>query len=161
MRSTSSWLRAAAALAVSAGLLAGAPGRAGAADPSDLAAAVAPPKLEWSDCGGGFQCATATVPRDYRDRRGPMFQLPVIKWPAKDQSRRIGSMSSTPAARAGQGSGSCAGRRPGPWTRSPGSTWSAGIRAGSAAASPPSTAPRPRRTTRPPAPRSGRCSSST
>ena len=25
--------------------------------------------LDWSDCGGGFQCATATVPRDYGTRR--------------------------------------------------------------------------------------------
>src|SRR5687767_12326785 len=96
MRSISAVLGAAAALAVSAGLLAGAAGRAGAADPAELTAAVPTPKLEWSDCGGGFQCATATVPRDYRDRRGPTFRLPVIKWPAKDQSRRIGTMFVNP-----------------------------------------------------------------
>lgn len=112
MRSTSSWLRATAALAVSAGLLAGAAGRAGAADPSELSAVPAP-TLEWSDCGGGFQCATATVPRDYRDRRGPTFRLPVIKWPAKDQSRRIGTMFVNPGGPGGSGVGFLRGAPPG------------------------------------------------
>ncbi|GAA3217825.1 alpha/beta hydrolase [Dactylosporangium siamense] len=111
-RSTNSWLRAAAALAVGAGLLAGVAGRA-AADPSDLAAAVPTPKLDWADCGGGFQCATATVPRDYGDRRGPTFRLPVIKWPAKDQSRRIGSMFVNPGGPGGSGVGFLRGAPPG------------------------------------------------
>jgi pimeloyl-ACP methyl ester carboxylesterase len=116
MRSSSSWprrwLSVAVASVVGAGLLTGA-GRAGAADPSDLAAAVPAPKLEWSDCGGGFQCATATVPRDYRDRHGPVFRLPVIKWPAKDQTRRIGTMFVNPGGPGGSGVGFLRGAPPG------------------------------------------------
>lgn len=115
MRSTSSWpstwLSVTAALAVSAGLLAGAAGRAGA-DPADLHGVPAP-KLEWSDCGGGFQCATAVVPRDYRDRRGPVFRLPVIKWSAKDQSHKIGTMFVNPGGPGGSGVGFLRGAPPG------------------------------------------------
>ena len=34
-------------------------------------AGVAVPELAWTDCGDGFQCATATVPLDYDDPAGP------------------------------------------------------------------------------------------
>jgi pimeloyl-ACP methyl ester carboxylesterase len=53
------------------------------------------------------------VPRDYRDRRGPVFRLPVIKWPAKDQSRRIGSMFVNPGGPGGSGVGFLRGAPPG------------------------------------------------
>jgi len=59
---------------------------------NEIAAAAPPPHLAWADCGGGFQCATAIVPRDYDNTHGPTFALPVIKWPAKDQAHKIGAL---------------------------------------------------------------------
>lgn len=48
--------------------------------------------LQWSDCGRGAQCATATVPKDWsRPRRGTL-DLAVVRVPARDPSRRIGSL---------------------------------------------------------------------
>jgi hypothetical protein len=37
------------------------------------------PALAWRDCDPGFQCATATVPRDYAHPRGPTIELAVIR----------------------------------------------------------------------------------
>src|SRR5690349_8938362 len=48
--------------------------------------------LVWSDCGDGFQCATFTVPRDYAQPKGPTLKLAVVRLPAQDKSRRIGSL---------------------------------------------------------------------
>lgn len=48
--------------------------------------------LQWSDCGDGAQCATATVPKDYAHPRRGTLQLAVSRVPARDPSRRIGSL---------------------------------------------------------------------
>jgi pimeloyl-ACP methyl ester carboxylesterase len=78
-------------------------------DPATTAAAqvaaAGVPHLDWTDCGGGFQCATATVPRDYDRPHGPTFRLPVIKWPAKDQAHKVGSMFMNPGGPGGSGVG--------------------------------------------------------
>lgn len=58
----------------------------------DGVSGAAPPTLSWADCGGGFQCATADVPLDYRRPRGALIQLAVIRLPAVDPARRIGSL---------------------------------------------------------------------
>jgi pimeloyl-ACP methyl ester carboxylesterase len=58
-----------------------------AADKSDRR-----PALEWRDCGEGFECATVEVPREYRRPRGRTLELALIRLPAQDQSRRIGSL---------------------------------------------------------------------
>jgi pimeloyl-ACP methyl ester carboxylesterase len=50
------------------------------------------PKLDWKDCGGGFQCATAEVPRDYAHRRDEEVELALIRLPATDPAHRIGSL---------------------------------------------------------------------
>ncbi|GGM33861.1 hydrolase [Longimycelium tulufanense] len=50
------------------------------------------PRLHWSACGDGFECATAQVPLDYRDPRGKLIDLAVIRLPASDQGLRIGSL---------------------------------------------------------------------
>ncbi len=55
-------------------------------------AEAASPAPAWQDCGDGFQCARATVPADYADPSAGTFQLAVIRLPARDQSRRLGSM---------------------------------------------------------------------
>jgi pimeloyl-ACP methyl ester carboxylesterase len=52
--------------------------------------------LDWQDCGEGFQCATAEVPRDYDRPDGRTLDLAVARLPATDQSRRIGSLFVNP-----------------------------------------------------------------
>jgi hypothetical protein len=61
---------------------------------SSLAAPAAPPvpELHWTDCGEGFQCATARVPLDYDHPRGPAISLALIRLPASDPSRKLGSL---------------------------------------------------------------------
>ena len=62
------------------------------AAPAGVAAAPAVPALRWSDCGEGFQCATARVPLDYDHPRGPTISLALIRLPAGDPSRKLGSL---------------------------------------------------------------------
>jgi len=50
------------------------------------------PVLEWSDCGDGFQCATAAVPLDYRRPRRETIDISLIHHPAIDQENRIGTL---------------------------------------------------------------------
>jgi pimeloyl-ACP methyl ester carboxylesterase len=61
------------------------------------------PTLAWRDCDPGFQCATAKVPRDYAHPRGPTIDLAVIRWRAKDQANRIGSLFVNPGGPGGSG----------------------------------------------------------
>src|ERR1700716_3833555 len=61
--------------------------------PTQVAAAPSkaqPPVLQltWTDCGGGFQCATANVPLDYRQPLGPTIALAVIRLAASDPTQR-------------------------------------------------------------------------
>ena len=48
--------------------------------------------LRWEDCGDGFQCATAAVPKDYGKRRDGTLDIAVIRKPATDRKHRIGSL---------------------------------------------------------------------
>jgi pimeloyl-ACP methyl ester carboxylesterase len=48
--------------------------------------------LAWSDCSGGFQCATIGVPMDYHRPNGTQLSLAMIKLPATDQAHRIGTL---------------------------------------------------------------------
>src|SRR5438067_13711832 len=73
-----------------------APAGASAADP-------AVPVLDWTACGDGFQCATASVPQDYADPSGPQYQLAVVRLPARDQAHRIGSLFMNPGGPGGSG----------------------------------------------------------
>lgn len=63
--------------------------------------------LAWGDCGpgfaAGFDCATARVPRDYDHPRGPTIDLAVVRWRAKDQANRIGSLFVNPGGPGGSG----------------------------------------------------------
>ncbi|MGW0181214.1 alpha/beta hydrolase [Nocardia sp. NPDC003345] len=88
--------RALLVVAVTAGVL-GIPGPASADDGTDpyldlLAEGAATPALEWSDCADGFQCATAEVPLDYHRPQGDRIGLAVIKLPAREPARRIGTL---------------------------------------------------------------------
>jgi pimeloyl-ACP methyl ester carboxylesterase len=49
--------------------------------------------LDWQICPSGRdECATLTVPLDYKHPEGETIDLAVLKVPAKDQDARIGSM---------------------------------------------------------------------
>ena len=61
-------------------------------------AAVRTPDLSWAPCPhqSGFECATAAVPRDYRNPDGATIRLAVIRHPAADPSRRLGTLFLNP-----------------------------------------------------------------
>ncbi|WP_372668025.1 alpha/beta hydrolase [Amycolatopsis kentuckyensis] len=64
-----------------------------AAVPSALGTnGAAAPVLRWTPCHGKFQCAGASVPLSYREPHGPAITLSVIRLPAGDPGRRLGSL---------------------------------------------------------------------
>jgi pimeloyl-ACP methyl ester carboxylesterase len=63
------------------------------------------PQLSWSACHDGFECATATVPKDYKDPGAGTVDLPVIRKAATDTSQRIGSLFLNPGGPGGSGVG--------------------------------------------------------
>ncbi|MFB9902358.1 alpha/beta hydrolase [Allokutzneria oryzae] len=52
----------------------------------------APPRLEWTACGKGAQCATLRVPVDWRKQKGPATTIDVVRIPARDPKHRIGTV---------------------------------------------------------------------
>ncbi len=55
--------------------------------------------LSWAPCddsGDGYECATAQVPLDYRDPAGRQVTLSLIRKPATDPAKRIGSLFTSP-----------------------------------------------------------------
>lgn len=58
-------------------------------------------KLDWADCGGGFQCAKLTVPLDYA-RPGKKIKISVIRLKASGKDR-IGSLVLNPGGPGGSG----------------------------------------------------------
>jgi hypothetical protein len=50
------------------------------------------PVLSWRPCDGGFQCANARVPLDYRHPRGATISIAVIRHRATDPAHRVGSL---------------------------------------------------------------------
>lgn len=56
------------------------------------AAAAQVPVLKWKACDGGFQCATARVPMDYRHSGGAKISIAVVRHLAADPARRLGSL---------------------------------------------------------------------
>ncbi|MEV6524833.1 alpha/beta hydrolase [Longispora sp. NPDC051575] len=48
--------------------------------------------LTWSTCADGYECATAAAPLDYDRPRGEQISLSLIRMPATDPARRIGSL---------------------------------------------------------------------
>ena len=55
-----------------------------------------PQAIGWTDCGGGFQCGTLSVPLDYANPQKRSISLSLIRLPAKSQSGRIGSLLMNP-----------------------------------------------------------------
>jgi hypothetical protein len=75
---------------------------------SSVASAATPaPKLSWQPCANpapkGFQCATATVPRSYRQPHRAKIHLAVIRHRATDPARRIGTLFFNPGGPGGKG----------------------------------------------------------
>jgi pimeloyl-ACP methyl ester carboxylesterase len=60
-------------------------------------------KLRWRPCDHGFQCSRLLVPFDYQRPAWRRFSLPVIKLPASDPARRIGSLVINPGGPGGSG----------------------------------------------------------
>jgi pimeloyl-ACP methyl ester carboxylesterase len=65
------------------------------------ASALQVPSLAWTDCGDGFQCATAQVPLDYHHPNRPKIGLGLTRKPATDPARRIGSLFINPGGPGG------------------------------------------------------------
>lgn len=67
-------------------------------------AAAAAGTINWSPCEGGrFQCAAVPVPLDYDQPNGATILLSLIRLPASDPSRRIGSLLVNPGGPGGSG----------------------------------------------------------
>src|SRR5688572_14248542 len=66
-------------------------------------AAAPVPDLDWRDCDGGFQCATAELPRDYARPGGAKVRLALIRRPAVDREHRIGTLFLNPGGPGSSG----------------------------------------------------------
>lgn len=60
-----------------------------------------PAALRWEPCDGGFECATLAVPVDHERPDGPTLDLGVVRQPAGDADRRIGSLLMNPGGPGG------------------------------------------------------------
>jgi pimeloyl-ACP methyl ester carboxylesterase len=62
-----------------------------------------PAPIAWRPCGGGFDCGRVTVPVDYAQPGGPTLEVAVIRRPADDPERRIGSLLVNPGGPGASG----------------------------------------------------------
>jgi pimeloyl-ACP methyl ester carboxylesterase len=69
------------------------------------AQAAPPPAVAWVACEDGFECATVAAPLDYDRPRGAQIALAVLRLPAADPARRIGSLLLNPGGPGGSGVG--------------------------------------------------------
>jgi pimeloyl-ACP methyl ester carboxylesterase len=61
------------------------------------------PSLAWADCQGGFECANAEVPLDYRDPQGKTITLAVVRKKAADQGAKKGTLFLQPGGPGNSG----------------------------------------------------------
>lgn len=59
------------------------------------------PRLAWVPCGGGLECATASVPLDYTNPHGRKIKLALARLPAADRAHRVGSLFFNPGGPGG------------------------------------------------------------
>jgi len=59
--------------------------------------------LKWNNCYEGFDCTTLDVPIDYQHIKTGTFQISVLRYNAKDQNRRIGSLIINPGGPGASG----------------------------------------------------------
>lgn len=62
-----------------------------------------PVPVAWRSCGGGFDCATVTVPVDYLQTAAGTLELALVRRPAGDPSRRIGTLLVNPGGPGASG----------------------------------------------------------
>ena len=65
--------------------------------------AVKTPKLDWYKCYEYARCATVKVPLDYDKPKGKKVQLALLKVPAKNQKKKIGTLFVNPGGPGGSG----------------------------------------------------------
>ena len=61
--------------------------------------------IDWTDCGGGLQCANVPVPLDWNDPGGQQITIAVIRRPASKPDQRIGTMFVDPGGPGDTGVG--------------------------------------------------------
>jgi pimeloyl-ACP methyl ester carboxylesterase len=69
-------------------------------------AAPGTPRVSWSPCNqqlGPFECGTVQVPLDYDSSAGGTISIALVRLPATDPSRRIGSLFINPGGPGGSG----------------------------------------------------------
>ncbi|MGH9084752.1 MAG: alpha/beta hydrolase [Acidimicrobiales bacterium] len=73
--------------------------------PSTTTTVALPPPVPvaWSPCGGGVQCGAVTVPIDYLDHAKGTLELAVVRRPAGDAARRIGTLVVNPGGPGASG----------------------------------------------------------
>jgi pimeloyl-ACP methyl ester carboxylesterase len=94
-----------AAITVTGGVPTASAAAAASANDSGAVVAAAPPaRVLWSPCERGqFDCATVPAPLDYDQPEGASILLSLIRLPAADPSRRIGSLLVNPGGPGGSG----------------------------------------------------------
>jgi pimeloyl-ACP methyl ester carboxylesterase len=90
------------------------------AAPAAASASPSVPRLHWTACDNGLQCATARVPLDYHHPHGRTITLALYRRPATDPARRIGSLFVNPGGPGGS---------PLPLVRDADQLWTAEVRA--------------------------------
>jgi pimeloyl-ACP methyl ester carboxylesterase len=70
---------------------------------SALLAAVKTPKLRWRTCYDYYRCTTAKLPLDYDRPNGATVSIALVKRPADQPGRRIGSLFVNPGGPGGSG----------------------------------------------------------
>lgn len=79
---------------------------AGLGAAGSVAASASPSKVPWSKCYaelGPFECGTVQVPLDYRQPNGATISIALVRLPATDPQRRIGSLFLNPGGPGGSG----------------------------------------------------------
>jgi pimeloyl-ACP methyl ester carboxylesterase len=85
-----------------ASLLSAATGAA-ARTQGSIGAAIRVPRIAWTPCHGDFECARVWVPLDYDHPEGQQISLALVRLPASDPARRIGSIFLNPGGPGGSG----------------------------------------------------------
>lgn len=60
-------------------------------------------RLTWTPCGEPFQCSRLRVPVDYAAPSGPTIELALVRLPATDPARRLGSLLVNPGGPGASG----------------------------------------------------------
>ena len=59
--------------------------------------------LPWVECGAPYQCATLRVPLDYANANSRTIELALVRTPARDPSKRVGSLLVNPGGPGASG----------------------------------------------------------